>query len=234
MLKHTLIFGHRGCPQKFPENSLAGFNYGLQHHIDGIEFDVHLTKDNIPVIMHDETVDRTTNGTGEIASYTFSELRRFNLKNAEPIPSLAELLKLVAQQPVHLNLEFKTDKTNYKHIEEIVLALVKKTKLRFPIIFSSFNLTTLKNCYQIDPQQQYCWLTKDLVDNAAEFVRENNLAGLHLQHYQPTNILQRLWTIDNKEDARHLFQLGVAGLITDDFEQMHALQEQLYSSQEAI
>lgn len=234
MLKHTLIFGHRGYPHKFPENSLAGFKYSIQHHIDGLEFDVHLTKDGIPVIMHDETIDRTTDGNGAIASYTFSELRQFKLRNAEPIPSLVELLELAAYQPVHLNLEFKTDKTHYPHIEETVLQLVRKADLKYPVIFSSFNLETLKKCRQLDAQQQYCWLTERQVTNPEEFIKKTGLAGLHLQHYQSANVLQRLWTIDDKDSARHLFQVGVDGLITDNFEQMMALQEQVFSSQEAI
>ncbi|KRM97238.1 glycerophosphodiester phosphodiesterase [Liquorilactobacillus aquaticus DSM 21051] len=234
MLKHTLIFGHRGYPQKFPENSLAGFKYSIQHQIDGLEFDVHLTKDNIPVIMHDETIDRTTDGNGEIHSYTFSELRKFKLKNSEPIPSLAELLDIAAYQPIHLNLEFKTDKNHYAHIEEIVLNMVKKAALNFPVIFSSFNLETLKTCHRIDPNQQYCWLTEKKVPNAEKFVKETGLSGLHLPHYQQVNVPQRLWTIDDAISAQKIFETGVDGLITDDFEQMRALQNKLYSSQKVV
>lgn len=81
----TKIFGHRGYPAKFPENSLAGFRYVVAHQIDGVEFDVHLTSDRIPVIMHDETIDRTTDGTGRIVDYTLAELRQFKLSNGESI-----------------------------------------------------------------------------------------------------------------------------------------------------
>ncbi|WP_311407765.1 glycerophosphodiester phosphodiesterase [Liquorilactobacillus uvarum] len=234
MLKHTLIFGHRGYPQKFPENSLAGFRYSIQHQIDGLEFDVHLTKDSVPVIIHDETIDRTTDGSGEVNSYTFTELRQFKLKNAEPIPSLAELLDLAAYQAVHLNLEFKTDKKHYAHIEKIVLKMIRESNLKFPVIFSSFNLETLKICHRLYPSQQYCWLTERQVPNAEKFVKETGLAGLHLQHYQQINVPQRLWTIDDENSARSLFEAGVDGLITDNFEQMKLLQKQLFSSQKAI
>ena len=78
----------------FPENSLKGFAYAIDHGIDGLEFDVHLTKDNVPVIMHDEKIDRTTDGTGEIRSYTLKQLRQFHLSDGETIPMLAELLAL--------------------------------------------------------------------------------------------------------------------------------------------
>ncbi|MCP9313985.1 glycerophosphodiester phosphodiesterase, partial [Liquorilactobacillus satsumensis] len=140
MLKKTLIFGHRGYPHKFPENSLAGFKYAINHGIDGLEFDVHLTKDNVPVIMHDEKIDRTTNGTGEIRSYTFSELRQFQLSDGQRVPTLKELLDIADKQPVHLNLEFKTNEIHYENIEKIVLDMVKNYDLVYPVIYSSFNL----------------------------------------------------------------------------------------------
>ena len=92
MIDETLIFGHRRYPAKFPENSLSGFSYAIDHAIDGLEFDVHLTKDNIPVIMHDEKINRTTNGHGKIRQYTFDELQQFQLSNGETIPSLEQLL----------------------------------------------------------------------------------------------------------------------------------------------
>ena len=73
MTVKTLIFGHRGVPVKFPENSLKGFKYALDHQIDGLELDVHLTRDNVPVVIHDEKLQRTTNGKGQIADYTLSD-----------------------------------------------------------------------------------------------------------------------------------------------------------------
>jgi glycerophosphoryl diester phosphodiesterase len=91
-----------------------------------LEFDVHLTKDNVPVIMHDEKIDRTTDGTGEIQSYTLKQLRQFHLSDGETIPMLAELLALADKKPVHMNLEFKTNEIHYDHIEQIVLDMVKQ------------------------------------------------------------------------------------------------------------
>ncbi|EEI21928.1 glycerophosphodiester phosphodiesterase, partial [Limosilactobacillus fermentum] len=100
----TTIFGHRGCPAHEPENSPAGFRYALTHGAEGIETDLHLTKDGVPVIIHDETLHRTTNGTGQVADYTLAELRQFRLPNGECIPTLADFLQLVGTAPVQLNL----------------------------------------------------------------------------------------------------------------------------------
>ncbi|WP_225209347.1 glycerophosphodiester phosphodiesterase [Limosilactobacillus fermentum] len=101
----TTIFGHRGCPAHEPENSPAGFRYVLTHGAEWIETDLHLTKDGVPVIIHDETLHRTTNGTGQVADYTLAELRQFRLPNGEYIPTLADFLQLVGTAPVQLNLE---------------------------------------------------------------------------------------------------------------------------------
>ena len=146
----TKIFGHRGYPAKFPENSLAGFRYVVAHQIDGVEFDVHLTSDRIPVIMHDETIDRTTDGTGRIVDYTLAELRQFKLSNGESIPTLDELLDVFENKDVWINLEFKTDNIAYQDIEKIVMPMVNQHQLLHPVIYSSFNLQTLKNCMQLD------------------------------------------------------------------------------------
>ena len=228
MTGKTLVFGHRGYPAKFPENSIAGFSYALENNVDGLEFDVHLTKDQVPVIMHDEHVDRTTNGSGLINDFTFNELRHFRLANQESIPTLAEFLALVDDSDVQLNLELKTDKIQYPEIEAIVMAMVHGAPLKHPVIFSSFHLQTLKNCQKIAPNEAYCWLTDKPVVNAAAFVANEHLSGLHLSHYQAdVPVAERIWTVDKPELAKELFQKHVAGIFTDDFITMMRLRQEL-------
>jgi len=216
----TLIFGHRGYPFKFPENSLKGFQYAIDHGIDGLEFDVHLTKDNVPVIMHDEKINRTTDGKGLINSYTLKELQQFHMPDGETIPTLKNLLALAVHRPVHLNLEFKTNKIHYPKIEQIVLDLVKQYDLMYPVIYSSFNLDSLKIAYQIDPNQQYCLLSDHVIKNPKSLIVKEHLAGLHLSHYQPlANVDERIWTVDDPRTQEKLLADHVAGIITDNFEQ---------------
>lgn len=159
-MTETIIFAHRGLPVKFAENSLEGFRYAATHGAEGVEFDVHLTKDKVPVVMHDEEIDRTTDGSGYIKDYTLSEIRKFHLKNGEPVPMLRELFEILQDKDLYINLEFKTNKVHDKGIETIVLALAKEYHFVHPIIFSSFNYQTLKNFQRVDPHQQYCFLTK--------------------------------------------------------------------------
>lgn len=217
-MTETIIFAHRGLPVKFAENSLEGFRYAAKHGAEGVEFDVHMTKDKVPVVMHDEEIDRTTDGSGYIKDYTLNEIRKFHLKNGEPVPMLRELFEILQDKDLYINLEFKTNKIHDKGIEAIVLALVKEYHFVHPIIFSSFNYQTLKNCQQIDPHQQYCFLTKVPVIFPQRFVRKNHFAAIHPHWYLPSKITQRIWTVDNPKLAKKYMKRGVAGIFTNNFE----------------
>lgn len=224
-MTETIIFAHRGLPVKFAENSLEGFRYAAKHGAEGVEFDVHMTKDKVPVVMHDEEIDRTTDGSGYIKDYTLNEIRKFHLKNGEPVPMLRELFEILQDKDLYINLEFKTNKIHDKGIEAIVLALVKEYRFVHPIIFSSFNYQTLKNCQQIDPHQQYCFLTKVLVIFPQRFVRKNHFAAIHPHWYLPSKITQRIWTVDNPKLAKKYMKRGVAGIFTNNFELMNQLKK---------
>ncbi len=224
-MTETIIFAHRGLPVKFAENSLEGFRYAAKYGAEGVEFDVHMTKDKVPVVMHDEEIDRTTDGSGYIKDYTLNEIRKFHLKNGEPVPMLRELFEILQDKDLYINLEFKTNKIHDKGIEAIVLALVKEYRFVHPIIFSSFNYQTLKNCQQIDPHQQYCFLTKVPVIFPQRFVRKNHFAAIHPHWYLPSKITQRIWTVDNPKLAKKYMKRGVAGIFTNNFELMNQLKK---------
>ncbi len=215
----TVVFGHRGIPTKLPENSLAGFEYSLEHGVEGIEFDVHLTKDSVPVIMHDEKIDRTTDGKGYIHDYTYQQLKQFHLENGETIPLLAKFLKLVADHDVQLNLEFKTNQIHYPGIESLVLSMVHAAHLKNPVIFSSFDLSTLENAYSIDPKQNYCYLVDHKVKQPLAFLKKEHLKGLHLNTFENVpSLTERIWTVDDVSQMKKLFADHVAGIFTDNFE----------------
>lgn len=223
----TIVFAHRGLPVKFAENSLQGFKYAATHGAEGVEFDVHLTKDKVPVVMHDETLDRTTNGTGYIKDYTLNEIRKFHLENGEPVPLLSELFEILQDKDLYINLEFKTNKIHDVGIEVIVLSLAKQYHFVHPIIFSSFNCQTLKNCQKIDAQQQYCFLTKMPIPFPAHFIAKNHFAAIHPHWYLPSKITQRIWTVDKVSTAKKYFKLGVAGIFTNNFELMNRVKQRV-------
>lgn len=224
----TMIFGHRGIPAKFPENSMQGFRYAVVHNVEGLEFDVHLTRDRLPVIMHDERINRTTDGKGRICDYDYEQLRTFKLSNGESIPTLYELLELVRNVDVILNLEFKTDQIHYEGIEEIVLEQVNQAYLRHPVIYSSFNLASLKRCQVLDDSQNYCFLSARTVREPLQFMIKEHLNGLHLHRVQADEgLIERIWTVNSEKQLMKLFSQDVDGIFTDDFEKAMMMRDQL-------
>lgn len=106
--KNIFVAAHRGWCGKYPENTMAAFRAALELGVDQIETDVRITKDGELVLIHDGTVDRTTNGTGAVDAYTFEELRKLDAGNGEQIPTLIELMELVKDHPtLTLDIELK-------------------------------------------------------------------------------------------------------------------------------
>lgn len=228
-MRKTIIFGHRGYPAKFAENSLAGFRYAASHGAEGVEFDVQLSKDGVPVIMHDERIDRTTSGHGWLHDYSLKQLRQMHLANGEPIPELAELFKVLQDKDLRINLEFKTSIVHYPHIEETVLKLARHYHFKHPIIYSSFDYVTLKNCQAIDPSQTYCYLVNQKVLDPERLIRENHFAGIHPAEFLPSSkpITERIWTVNDAALAKKYFREGAAGLFTNDYVKMIKLRDQI-------
>ena len=110
----TKNFAHRGFSGKYPENTLLAFSKAIEEGVDGIENDVHLTKDGVLVVMHDELVDRTTNGKGYIKDKTYEELAQldasyiFKEYGPQKVPTLREYLELVKDTDIITNIELKT------------------------------------------------------------------------------------------------------------------------------
>jgi glycerophosphoryl diester phosphodiesterase len=101
------VYAHRGASIEFPENTLMAFRRALELGAPGIELDIHLSKEGIPVVLHDESVDRTTNGTGNTDEMTLAEIQALDAGNGERIPTLREVFELVGDK-AHFNLEIKT------------------------------------------------------------------------------------------------------------------------------
>lgn len=213
------IHGHRGYPAKFPENSLAGFDYGVHHGLEVIETDVQRTADGQLVMIHDEQIARVTEGSGMVEDYTLAELQTFPLANGEPIPTLDAFIKVVAGHSTHLNLEFKTTQHRYVGIEQAVQQKIEQAGLAAQTMYCSFNPDSLKVMHEIAPNQELALLySKDdltPVRSTLAFVD-----ALHTDRYFPDEAIpQRMWTIDDPLAMRRLIRLPhVTGLITDCFE----------------
>ena len=156
-----LNYAHRGYSAKYPENTKLAFQKAIDTlGCDGIELDVHLTRDGVLVVHHDERVDRTTDGTGRICDLSYAELRRFNAANLwkdryapEKIPSFEEYCEWAAGQDLFTNIEIKTDNTYYPDIEQKTWDMVVKYGLEKKILFSSFNHFSLTRLKEIVPAE---------------------------------------------------------------------------------
>ncbi len=140
------IWAHRGCSQMYPENTLLSFGKAIAiEGLAGIETDVQLTKDGEMVIIHDESVDRTTDGTGFVRDHTYSELMRLSIDagsaRAQKIPTLKEVLDLLddrLRNGMKLNIELKNSVFPYPGMEEKVVEEIAKRGLEEAIVYSSF------------------------------------------------------------------------------------------------
>lgn len=156
--KTVTIVAHRGCSGEAPENTMAAFKLALSEpDIAMIELDVHLSKDGVPVVIHDHTLDRTTNGSGPVAAHTLEELRRLDAGGkfaaefaAERIPTLEEVLEL-AKGRCTLHVELKMLGSEYAGIEEKVIALVRRHGMQNEVVLSSFNHDSMKRAHELDP-----------------------------------------------------------------------------------
>ncbi|SFI69948.1 glycerophosphoryl diester phosphodiesterase [Paenibacillus sp. UNC496MF] len=152
------IVAHRGCSGAAPENTLAAFKLALEEPgIAIIELDVHVSKDGVPVVIHDHTLERTTNGTGRVDAHTLEELRRLDAGSAfapefaeERIPTLEEALEL-AKGRCKLHVELKMLAREYAGIEEKVIALVRRHGMQQEVVLSSFNHDSMKLAHELDP-----------------------------------------------------------------------------------
>lgn len=143
------IWAHRGCSLRHPENTIEAFSAALEvKGLTGIELDVQLSKDNVPIVIHDERVDRTTWGVGFVKDYNFTEL-----KNMGEIPTLEEVLTLLKPrllEDLKLNIELKNSEIPYDGMEKMVIDMVKSFGVEKSVIYSSFNPNSLKVIKQID------------------------------------------------------------------------------------
>ena len=146
-LKRVGIWAHRGCSMMNPENTLLAFKKAAElEGITGIEFDVQLTKDNEIVVIHDERVDRTTDGTGYVQQYTLNELKQLFIAGDDEIhriPTLRETFELLAPyckgKGLRLNIELKNSEIRYEGMEQKVIDMVSEFNLEDYVVYSSFN-----------------------------------------------------------------------------------------------
>ncbi|MFC4401578.1 glycerophosphodiester phosphodiesterase [Gracilibacillus xinjiangensis] len=234
----TKIYGHRGSKGNYPENTLVSFQAAIEEGVDGLELDVHMTEDGEVVVIHDETLDRTTDGRGLIKDLTLAEIKQYSAGSKfshltrygkswdnEKVPSLIEVLQLLAGTEIELNIELKTYVYTYPGIEEKLLSIINEFGENRKIIYSSFHLPSLIRLKELDNSANIAWLLHNPISNPSDYMQVFDLESLHLakdlvlhdmfQPYQELSPSVRVWTVNDEQELKRMLDLGVDAIITD-------------------
>jgi len=226
-------FAHRGDSINYPENTLLAFKEAIKAGAGGIELDVHKTKDNKLVVIHDEDIERTFLGKGLVKNFTLEELKAFKCRrvlfrdNPEcHIPTLEEVLDIVKKSNIILNIELKTDEIHYEGIEEDVINLIKKYALNNNVLLSSFNLDSIRICKEIDSNIKTGLLYYKTIENIIEIAKALKADAIHpylelvneelIREAHKFNLELNIYTVNDPKYMRMFRNGGVDGLFTDD------------------
>lgn len=232
------IIAHRGLSGFYPENTMLAFKKCLNLNIYGIELDVQKTKDNQLVVIHDEKVDRTFNGTGYIKDMTLNELKSLNSNFRDyennkdcKIPTLKEVLTLFKPTDFIINIELKNNKIKYKNLEEDVINLVKELKMERRVIISSFRMKSLNKVKALCPKITRSYLISEkfykhrlknmifykAIKNKSTYLSPNYIIAdkkfINKCHRRDIKIL--CYTVNTIEEYEKLLKLKVDGIFTD-------------------
>lgn len=238
----TFIVAHRGGAGLAPENTLASFSNGITLGADFIEMDVHLTKDGIPVVIHDPTIDRTTDGKGAVNNFTLADLQAFNAaakfqgaSGKQVVPTLAQVLELAKPKAVKLEIEIKVDAAgnHYPDIEQKVLNEITAQGMLERVKIMAFEFDTLKQIRALNSQvTTVALMTTDyfrahvllqpsaIVDEVAPFsngigIDKNYLSAELVQQAHARKLGVGVWTVDTESEMQKFMVMGVDGITTN-------------------
>ncbi len=249
-MNKPLILGHRGAAAVAPENTICAFRRARELGADGVELDVTMTRDAVPVVIHDDTVDRTTNGHGAVRKLTVLEIKQLDAGawkgkqfRGETIPTLAEVFDALADwlNPVAasrarrgiINVELKSATPGSDGLEREVVNLVVQKNLEDRVLLSSFNPFTLMRVKALNPQLKRGLLYAPDLPAYLSHAWLRPLAAPYALHPQHSMVNARLmkwarakqypintWTVDEPGEAKRVASLGVAMLISNRPEAM--------------
>lgn len=247
-----VVIGHRGASAYYPENTMSGFKAAYEMGAEMIELDILLSKDGIPVVIHDETLDRTTNGTGKVIDYTFDELAKLDAgswfseeHSDERIPALEEVLKF-AKGKIALNIEIKTEAVSNElegGIEERALEMVKKYDMQDYVLFSSFDYRAIAHLKELDVNIAVALLyEKEQSGNNGpnQLVSTYNADAFNCSYRQfskkwasetsEAGIPVFVYTVNSKRRMKKMIKRGVSGIFSDKPDVLKLLVDNMWKS----
>lgn len=229
----TSIWAHRGASSMAPENTLAAFRLAHELGADGIELDVQLTSDGQVVCLHDETLDRTTSGSGPVVRHTLDEVRALDASYGRTgyadvhVPTLEEVLATIGPTGMTINIELKNSVEPYPGLEQAVLALVDGAGLAEQVVYSTFNHISATAIARSTQPSSVGLLFEDVLAEPWHYADHLAARALHPHWkyvtYAPETIARchdlgiavNIWTVDDATVARTMADLGADALITN-------------------
>jgi glycerophosphoryl diester phosphodiesterase len=230
----VLVTAHRGFSGEAPENTLPAFKKAIEVGSDMIELDVRFSKDGKIVVIHDDTLDRTTNGRGKVSDYTLKELKELDAGSwfapqfsGEQIPTLKEVLEL-AKGKIPMNIEIKDDSPGQYKITDLAdraLQEVKKAGMVGEVIFSSFYPSSLQRIKERDPRIWVALLYHREWNSLREVTGGRVFSVLNLRHsFLTREKIRRIhqegmkvntYTVNSEEEMEQFIGWGIDGIITN-------------------
>lgn len=221
--QRPFIIGHRGASAEAPENTLAAFALAQAQGADGIEFDVQLSADGWPVVIHDSNLERTTNGQGRVQQYTLAQLQELNAGEGQSIPTLDELFETLGPNFLY-NVELKTAALRDNGLAAAVADRIQAHHVERQTAVSSFNPLAVR--YARRHLTQSTWVGHLSYKPALKF--KHSLIPVQAVHpyYRMVDAAYmawarkngwrvHVWTVDDPVEAQRLVDLGVHALITN-------------------
>jgi len=241
-LDHELVLNiaHRGASGAAPPNTLAAFEQATELGADGIEFDVHLSADGVPVVIHDFTVDGSTDGKGRVSNLTLAQLKQLDAGSTfapafsgERIPTLEEVLHCVGNRLL-LNIELKSISLRDNGLEQEVIAQVMQHGLGDQVLISSFNPISLWRAKKIAPHMpvgllyapdlplllRHAWLAFTF-PHEARHPEHHMVNASYMEWARRHGYRVHVWTVDDPGEMERLIDLGVDGIITNVPDVLH-------------
>ena len=230
-LPRPLIIAHRGASHYAPENTLASFRLAVSQHADAVELDAKLTRDGYIVVMHDDTIDRTTGRHGAVREMDWQVLRGVNAGgkpgDAETtIPLLEDVLRAVASD-VFVNIELTNYAARFDDLPYLVADMVKRLGVVDRVWVSSFNPVALRRFarrlpevpvgFLVDPKRTWVYpVFRHFVPHAIVEPHLSLVSEQAIRHWHAQGKAVMVYTVNDADDMRRLFSWGVDGIFTDD------------------
>lgn len=226
-------YAHRGASGYYPENTMLAFEKALELGATGIETDIQMTKDGELVLIHDELVNRTTDGNGLVKDYTYSELSKLDAGGklfpefkGLKIPTLKELLEFAKEKNLMLDLEIKSNVIQYPNIEEKIIDTIYDYKMQDNVILSSFNHYSLVKVKKISKKIKIGLLYVAGLYHPERYAKSIGAEALHpyfhavnnpkiIKDIKKSKILINPYTINDENFLKLFVDYGVTGIITN-------------------